>query len=524
MEKVAFLNGREIKDGFSRKKLSVYTTPEEYGAVGDGVTDDTPAFRDALATGKSVMLDAKTYLLKDTITVTSHLFGQGKEKTTILFKDLTANDVNPTDGQPTENYKNSAWCTLSGDGKICDITVRCETGTSCMVNVKNSNGAEVSCCFLESAPGLLCKGTISCNANNKNFLMKNTTSICRTQHGGGFWIREGNEGGISDGITIENCTIIQKGVDEPLAIWGWYGTVQNIVVRNTLIDVQEQEHLDGSKSKCSHVLTVGMDGDCKNVLFDNCTVNAKYNLYYTVKEEPGFDYNGSYGKDYVVGHNENIVFRNCTINSDSENLVADSASLTVGNLKFYNCIFNASQKQKLCSTNKAQGETVFYGCTFNCKEYCTAGNGHYEGCTINYNVDENDVEGNPKLLKAIATVSQYGHLVLKDSVINGVRVNDSSAVIFNILANGELTIDNLKVNGSIAAVNKFINAGAGAIVKVDRGFLRGDVFFNAETLGYVINTVTTHSYLTVGAKMMKANVTTNWAVDENNTPVVTTGG
>lgn len=495
----------------------VYTTPELYGAVGNSATDDTDAFINALNSGKIVVLSAKTYLLKGSITITSPVIGQGADKTTILFRDLTVNDVNPTTGERVENYKDAAWCILSGSGKICDVTVKTETGTACMINVKNTNGAEVSGCILESVPGLLCKGTISCNTNNKNFVMKNTTAICRTTSGGGFWIREGDADGVSDGITIDNCTIIQKGIDEPLAIWGWLGTVQNIVVRNTTIDVQER---DVGESKCAHVLTVGMDGDCKNVLFDNCTVNGRYNSYYTVKEEPGFDYKGNHGKDYVVGHNENIVFRNCVINSDSSRLV-DGAALTTGNIKFYDCIFNASQKQKLCTPSINDDQTYFYGCTFNSQEYCTLSHGHYEGCAINYDVAENDEQGNPKLLTCLALISNRNNLVLKDTTVNGIRVNNSEqGIMFNVLANGQLTIDNFKMNGTINALKLYMVTAAGALVKVDRCFFRGPVWFNENTTGYVVNSFTTESALNVGDKMKSANNVTGWLVDDYNTPII----
>ena len=42
-----------------------YTTPEEYGAKGDGVTDDTEAFQKAINSGKSLVLLTKTYLVNN---------------------------------------------------------------------------------------------------------------------------------------------------------------------------------------------------------------------------------------------------------------------------------------------------------------------------------------------------------------------------------------------------------------------------------------------------------------------------
>lgn len=54
---------------------NVYVTPEEFGAVGDGVTDDSTAFSACIAkaneTSKYVLLSNKTYLIGDTLMVST---------------------------------------------------------------------------------------------------------------------------------------------------------------------------------------------------------------------------------------------------------------------------------------------------------------------------------------------------------------------------------------------------------------------------------------------------------------------
>lgn len=61
-------------------------TPEQFGAVGDGVTDDADAFLAAIATGSPVVLGAKTYrITKQLVFQGAHEFrGQGRAKTIIL--------------------------------------------------------------------------------------------------------------------------------------------------------------------------------------------------------------------------------------------------------------------------------------------------------------------------------------------------------------------------------------------------------------------------------------------------------
>lgn len=62
------------------KTIKDYVTPEMFGAVGDGITDDTIAVQDAIDTGKSVLLGCdKTYLV-NTIYIkrNTQIYGQGK--------------------------------------------------------------------------------------------------------------------------------------------------------------------------------------------------------------------------------------------------------------------------------------------------------------------------------------------------------------------------------------------------------------------------------------------------------------
>lgn len=64
-----------------------YVTPEDYGAVGDGVTDDTQAIQDAVDAGYVIRCgDNKTYLLTDEIVIDHDLKIVGGENT--LFKNF----------------------------------------------------------------------------------------------------------------------------------------------------------------------------------------------------------------------------------------------------------------------------------------------------------------------------------------------------------------------------------------------------------------------------------------------------
>lgn len=61
--------------------LENYVTPQEYGAVGDNVNDDTTAIQTAINSGKPVYIPGGTYKITSTLIVESNtvIFGEGKE-------------------------------------------------------------------------------------------------------------------------------------------------------------------------------------------------------------------------------------------------------------------------------------------------------------------------------------------------------------------------------------------------------------------------------------------------------------
>lgn len=61
--------------------LTYFVTPEMYGAKGDDITDDTQAFIAAAATGKTIALGPKTYLVTDSISLNGNVIGCGKNST-----------------------------------------------------------------------------------------------------------------------------------------------------------------------------------------------------------------------------------------------------------------------------------------------------------------------------------------------------------------------------------------------------------------------------------------------------------
>jgi len=81
-----------------------FTTPEMYGAIGDGVTNDTSAFNEMFSFGPSVVYLRNRYLISSitipekTIIIGGEILSDGTEKNTIeLNSDITFKNVKFSD-------------------------------------------------------------------------------------------------------------------------------------------------------------------------------------------------------------------------------------------------------------------------------------------------------------------------------------------------------------------------------------------------------------------------------------------
>lgn len=76
------------------KKVGSFATPQMYGAVGDGVTDDSQAFTDLLSENSFIFIPEGVYLITNTLSLHEHfIIGANDVNTTLRFDDCDALSV-----------------------------------------------------------------------------------------------------------------------------------------------------------------------------------------------------------------------------------------------------------------------------------------------------------------------------------------------------------------------------------------------------------------------------------------------
>lgn len=171
--------------------LKSYVTPEEYGAWGDGIHDDTKAVQKSFASNYPVILD-NTYLVTENIVMKKTLYGHG----TIVFGD-----------------DNISLICSSRNQKIIGITLDYKEHTGRMLKIIGARNVEIEAVTFENVGSFQSDGStgmvyISNYSNSINFVN------CLFQHGrsgkrtatSGVWISQ-NKGSCKN-ITIDKCIFI----------------------------------------------------------------------------------------------------------------------------------------------------------------------------------------------------------------------------------------------------------------------------------------------------------------------------
>ena len=190
-----------------------FVTPEMFGAIGDGVADDSEAIQLALSCGIPVMFDNKTYLCKDVITKNvTDIVMIGKADTVIRWNIDTTEGFRPYCGMISDDDYETTPYLRKGSVRIENITF-------------DGNGANILSFPVEDAFGLCVF------LARDNVVVENCTF--RNCHCDGLMVR-----GLRKALTVKNTRFESLGLFQPTN-----GTRNGITVTRTYWDRAEENTL-----------------------------------------------------------------------------------------------------------------------------------------------------------------------------------------------------------------------------------------------------------------------------------------
>lgn len=246
-----------------------YVTPEMFGAIGNGITDDTKALNDALRYGYTILLQPKTTYL-----VTGGLYIRHSVNIEGNYSQIIVNDYQPKSDDIYGLIRNTYGIT-NYDVRISDLTINFND-TNFIVTKSDSPESELSefvIIFLigENKTELKNVSVNVAETEKRRHIISATNTVslkkCKFVNksygysGGVFWVKYGGEDVAN--IFIDGCYFESHSTDENFASYG-VGE-KNIIVRNTKFTT------DSSKFTRSTIMFAFYDGK-NNIIFDNCQI------------------------------------------------------------------------------------------------------------------------------------------------------------------------------------------------------------------------------------------------------------
>lgn len=211
-----------------------YFTPQMFGAKGDGVTDDTESFKNALK-HKCVFIPSGTYIISSMLEVKGHVFGADETASILKFINIPADNyaltlksnfanmanITIVNEYTDDNYENSEYNGINCDNvwnlSFSNIQVkRFKTG----ININNSWNNTFSMCSFSKCQTGVQGGSETNNVIFKNcFINRNKNGVIKKD--GTNFVLDGcdlsynNIGFRQEGIgtsTVKNCYFEQNAI------------------------------------------------------------------------------------------------------------------------------------------------------------------------------------------------------------------------------------------------------------------------------------------------------------------------
>lgn len=274
--KVAIQIKKDLESGAFQPSTSNVLTPEQFGAVGDGVANDTEALKAAIQAAseqkrplelKSTATYRFTEVLKPKDNLTIH--GNGAA----LLSDIQYAKQEPD--RPGVFVIGRSNTDLAQHIRIEGLTFRaadtCQTNT--MLRFQRSRDVKVRDCVFDCDINTQSRGCMDLYGVNHDFLFENVVfrqlSACKE---GGIWVRSWTSDVESSNIRFLHCDFYKAGGDEVLAVWGWNGVLKDVLISGCNFYEVDDEKYRARGFYPAWGITLGQSGKRCDVRMENCVV------------------------------------------------------------------------------------------------------------------------------------------------------------------------------------------------------------------------------------------------------------
>lgn len=311
--------------------IKVYSTPQEYGAKADGITDDSYAFIGMFNAGvKFIFIPEGIYLINNSIVIPTGVTIIGESRQHTILMNGTGMKVYASTIAFIQ-CSNSSIANLTLDGNINNVSGDINRG---VLNMRIQSCSDITVRDVN----FVNNKNVGCNLVNSQRVRFDNCYFNNIDSG-----INGQNGTTNDTIRISNCTFDGHSKSDPIAI----PNAKNITV----------EHCKMLNKTEGHAVTC--DGS-QNVLITDCYVyNCCDGFYLTSRNNARC--NRIKIKDCIfdtcthgpyIGHADNVEVSGCTFIDESTNIV-DST-----NVDFINNKFIANTKPSMISFSTSKSDKL----------------------------------------------------------------------------------------------------------------------------------------------------------------------
>ncbi len=250
-------------------------TPEQFGAVGDGVADDTEALVAAMtaASEKKQPLEltpGATYRFTEVLKPKDNLTLHGNGAA--LLSDIQwAKQEQDRPGIFVIGSKTELVQHIRIEGLTFRAADTCQTNT--MLRFQCSRDVQVKNCVFDCDINTQNRGCMDLYGIDRDFLFESNIfrqlSACKE---GGIWVRNWAGDYESSNIRFLHCDFYKAGGDEVLAVWGWFGVVKDVLISGCNFYEVDDEKYRARGFYPMWGITLGQSGKRCDVRMENCVV------------------------------------------------------------------------------------------------------------------------------------------------------------------------------------------------------------------------------------------------------------